>query len=110
MELRAKVTYRNRSMEPVYECDYPLKDYMDVLSMDMKKLISDVEDLVYQMNGNKAKDEWSEADLIAFNKIRSKLLDKAGEIGRLPDCIYDGAQDNTSPASFWERAFNGRGK
>lgn len=106
MELRAKVTYKNRNMEPVYECDYPLKDYTDVLSMDLKKLISDVEDLVYLVNGSKPKEEWSDAELVCFNKIRCKLLDKAGELTRLPDSIYDGAGDNSSPASFWERTFN----
>lgn len=108
MELRAKITYKNRNMEPVYECDYPLKDYTDVLSMDLKKLISDVEDLVYLVNGNKPKEEWNEAELIAFNKIRCKLLDKAGELTRLPESIYDGEENANSPASFWERTFNDR--
>lgn len=108
--MRAKVTYKNRNMEPVYECDYPLKDYTDVLSMDLKKLISDVEDLIYQMNDNKPKEEWSEAELVAFNKIRCKLLDKAGELTRLPDCLYDASGDTSSPASFWERMFDDKRK
>ena len=104
MKLRARVTYRNRKMEPVYESDYPLTDYTDTLSMDLKRLISDVEDLVYMANGNKPKDEWSESEIISFNKIRCKLLNKSGEISRLPECIYD-AEVGDPPERFWERVF-----
>lgn len=107
MNLKAKVVYRNRNLEPVYECEYMLKDYADVLSMDMKKIVSDVEDLVYLANGNKPKEEWTEAELVAFNKIRCKLLDKAGEMSRLPESLYDADADKSgSPGTFWERMFD----
>ena len=108
MNLKAKVQYRNRRQEVLQEVDYLLQDYTDVLSMDMKRIISDIEDLVYTANGGKSKEDWSEGELTQFNKIRCKLLDKAGELSRLPGCIYDGdtAADTGAPSSFWERIFN----
>lgn len=44
----------------------------------------DVEDLVYAINGNMPKELWNQETLGLFNRIRHKLLDKAGEIERLP--------------------------
>ena len=107
MNLRVKVIYRNRKMEPIYENDTPLTDYTDSLSMDMKRILSDVEDLVYLANGNKPKEEWSDEETIAFGKIRCKLLDKSGEISRLPGSIYDG-DVGEPPSSFWERILGGK--
>ena len=84
-DLKVKVVYRDRNLNPTSEQVYPLRDYADMLRLDLMRVVSDVEDLVYMVNGNKPKDEWSDETWILFQKIRHKLLDKAGAIGRLPD-------------------------
>ena len=81
-ELKVKVVYRDRDLNPTSEKTYLLRDYTDMLKMDILRAVADVEDLVYITNGNKPKDEWT-----AFQRIRHKLLDKAGSIGRLPNDI-----------------------
>lgn len=71
-------------MDPVYTKTYSLEEYTEMLRTDMLRLVTDVEDLCYAANNNKPKDEWSDTTFEAFNKIKHKLLDKAGDIGRLP--------------------------
>lgn len=79
-----------------------------MLSLDLKRIITDVEDLAYMINGNTVKEEWNEAELILFNKIRSKILDKAGELGRLSDNIYDADTHNDRVSKFWDELFGGK--
>lgn len=86
-ELKVKVVYRDRDLNPTSEKTYLLRDYTDMLKMDILRAVADVEDLVYITNGNKPKDEWSDDTWTAFQRIRHKLLDKAGSIGRLPNDI-----------------------
>jgi len=43
---------------------------------------------MYAMNGNKQKADWSDESWSAFCRIKHKLLDKAGDIGRLPETIF----------------------
>lgn len=102
MNLKAKVVYKNKQLETVSECVYPLEDYAEMLSMDLKRIITDVEDLIYTMNDNLPKEEWGSAEISAFTKIRSKILDKAGEVGRLSECIFDADKDGCV-AGFWDR-------
>lgn len=83
--LKVKVVYRDRNLNPTSEKTYLLRDYTDMLKMDMLHLVEDVEDLVLIANGNKPKDEWNDDTWTAFQRIRHKLLDKAGAVGRLPD-------------------------
>lgn len=74
-----------------------------MLSLDLKRVITDVEDLIYTINGGCPKDEWDKETLALFSKIRSKILDKAGEIDRLPSCIFDADADKGSVAGFWDK-------
>ena len=83
-DLVVKVTYLDASLKPRYCKTYPLREYTDQLQEDLRRVITDVEDLCYLANDNKEKDEWSDATFSLFNKIKHKLLDKAGDIGRLP--------------------------
>lgn len=55
-----------------------------MLKADLLRLITDIEDLCYSVNGNRPKDEWSDETWSTFCKLKHKLLDKAGEISRLP--------------------------
>lgn len=63
---------------------------------------------MYSVNGNKPKDMWDEADMLIFNKIKHKILDKAGEIGRLPENVYIPSAEEAASASFWESLFKER--
>lgn len=86
-DMKVRIIYRDRELNPTAEKIYPLQDYADMLKMDVLRIVTDVEDLVYLANGNRPKDEWSDDTWTAFQKIRHKLLDKAGSIGRLPQDI-----------------------
>lgn len=103
MELKTRIVYKNKKLETVSECVYPLRDYADMLSLDLKRIITDVEDLLYSMNDNRPKEEWKDAELSAFNKIKHKILDKAGEIERLPENIFDSDVMNDSVSAFWDK-------
>lgn len=106
MKLRTKIVYKNKNLEPISECEYELADYTDMVSLELKRIITDIEDLMYMENGNRSKDEWGEAEVIQFNKIKHKILDKAGEIQRLPETIFDAETSKSSALSFWSELFN----
>ena len=82
--MNVKVEYRNAKMELISEQVYDLTDYTAMLKADLLRLITDIEDLCYSVNGNRPKDEWSDETWSTFCKLKHKLLDKAGEISRLP--------------------------
>ena len=84
-----RVSYKNADMKEVCEKRYTLEEYTGMLRADLLRLITDIEDLVYEMNGNKPKREWSDTSWAAFQKVKHKMLDKAGEIGRLAENIQE---------------------
>lgn len=98
--LGVRIIYRNEKLEPVYEKAYSLKDYSEMLRADLLRLISDVEELVYENNGNKPKEAWPDETWSAFCKIKHKLLDKAGDIGRLPENIFEYSEQEESLSEF----------
>lgn len=87
-DIGVKVTYRNEKLDPVYEKIYSLKEYTDMLRADLLRLITDVEDMIYRANDNKPREEWTDETWAAFCRFKHKLLDKAGDIGRLPENIF----------------------
>ena len=86
-ELCVKVTYRNKDMNPTCSKVYRLDEYTEMLRADLLKLVTDVENLCYVANNNKPKEEWSDETFSYFCLIKHKLLDKAGDIGRIPENI-----------------------
>ena len=52
------------------------------------------------ISGKSNKEDWSDEELAAFEKIKHKLLDKAGEIGRLPENIFDANEEPASMGRF----------
>lgn len=86
-ELCVKVTYRDKDMNPTYSKTYSLGEYTDMLRTDLMRLVTDVENLCYLANDNKPKNEWSDETFSMFCLIKHKLLDKAGDIGRIPGNI-----------------------
>lgn len=60
---------------------------------DLLKVITDIEDAFYVATGNKHRDEWPDDVWGAFTRIKHKLLDKAGDIGRLPENLVRVGED-----------------
>ena len=83
------ISYKNANQETVCTRTYTLKEYTDMLHADLLRLITDVEDMVYRFNGGKPKTEWTDESWSAFCCIKHKLLDKAGEIERLPQNLVE---------------------
>ena len=89
-EIGVRVTYRDRERRPTYTKLYSIAEYTEMLRADLLRTITDIEDLCYAANDNKPKEDWSDETFSEFNKIKHKILDKAGDIGRLPEnlCEY----------------------
>ncbi len=87
--LGVQVTYRNHDMERVYTRTYSFREYTEMLHADLLRLVTDIEDLCYTANDGKPKEEWTDESFAAFNKIKHKLLDKAGDIGRIPENLVE---------------------
>lgn len=81
------IIYRDEKLEPTWRKTYTLDEYVSMQKMDLFRLITDVEDLVYALNDYKPRSEWSDDAWSRFQAIRHKMLDKAGDIGRLSDTI-----------------------
>ena len=92
--LKVKITYRNAKLEPVDTQMYDFESYTEILRNDLVKLIADVENAFYIVNGNAPKDKWPDEVWGAFMRIKHKLLDKAGAIGRLPENIMEGGEED----------------
>ena len=94
--LSVHIVYRNEKLMPVSDYMYSLDEYTQMIRNDMMRMITDVEDLVYEATGGLPKEKWADETWARFAKIKHKLLDKAGEVGRLPQCIvYGGVGDGT---------------
>ena len=93
-DITVRITYRDKDLHPTYTKTYSLGEYADIIRADLQGLVGDVETLGYIANDNKPKEEWSDESFAVFSRVKHKLLDKAGEIGRLPSNINvrDGEQ------------------
>lgn len=106
--LGVHVVYRDKNLNPVMEKTYPLQDYLDLIRSDLLRVITDVEDMVYHLEHEKPREEWSDENWTAFCKIKHKLLDKAGDIERLPKNLVslDDAERDEDLSRFVARVFN----
>ena len=84
-DFKVKIEYKNKNLETVVEKEYNFIDYTEMLNLELKRVLMDIEDAFYYLSGNKQKQEWSPELAERFNKIRHKLLDQANAIRRLPD-------------------------
>lgn len=83
-EPKVHIVYRNAKLVPVADEVYSLTEYVGMVRNDLLRLISDVEDLAYVATGGTVKAEWDDSVWSKFCLIKHKLLDKAGEMERLP--------------------------
>lgn len=84
MAYKVKVVYKNADGEMVGEHTYSLSEYVNMIKTDLFRVITDVEDVLYVARGGESKDDWGAQINESFNRIKHKLLDKAGDISRLP--------------------------
>lgn len=107
-DFKVTIEYKNKDLETVVEKEYSFIDYTEMINLELKRILTDIEDAFYKFSGNKQKDEWN-ADLInSFNKIRHKLLDQANAIRRLPENLsYKGVKASSmSFSEFIARTLN----
>lgn len=88
-EIGVRVTYRDKDLKPTYTRTYSLPEYTEMIRSDITNLISEVEKMAYIANDNKPKEEWSDESFSLFNRIKHRLLDKAGEISRIPENLIE---------------------
>lgn len=104
-EINVRVTYRDKNLQPTYTKTYTLTEYAETMRSDLQGLVGEVETLGYIANGNKPKEEWSDESFAIFSRIKHKLLDKAGEIERLPSNMILRASEPLS--NYVARLLNG---
>lgn len=99
-DFKVTIKYKNKDLETVVEKEYSFTDYTDMLNLEIKRVLMDVEDAFYYFSGNKQKSEWDSELMERFNKIRHKLLDQANSVKRLPENLsYRGVRGSTMPLS-----------
>ena len=86
--LGVHIVYRNDRMEVVDQKDYTLEAYTEMIRASLFQIVSDVEELAYEANDNKPREQWMDETWRLFSRIKHRLLDHAGDIGRLPDTVY----------------------
>ena len=99
-DFKVKVEYKNKNLETVVEKEYSFIDYTEMLSLELKRVLMDIEDAFYCLSGNKQKQEWTPEMTERFQKIRHKILDQANAIKRLPaNLSYKGVRGSSIPFS-----------
>lgn len=106
-EIGVRVVYRDRERRPTYTKLYTLAEYTEMLRADLLRVITDVEDLCYAANGNQPKEDWSDDTFAAFSKIKHKILDKAGDVGRIPENLCEITREPIS--NYLARMIDGEG-
>ena len=97
---KVKIEYKNKDLETVVEKEYEFLDYTEMLSLELKRILMDIEDAFYHFSGNKQKQDWPPELTERFQKIRHKLLDQSNAIKRLPENLsYKTVKANTMPFS-----------
>jgi len=107
-DFKVVIEYKNKNLETVVEKEYTLSDYTEMLSLELKRSLMDIEDAFYYFTGNKQKSDWSPEVVEKFNKIRHKILDQANAVKRLPENLsYRGVKATAVPFSeFLAKALN----
>lgn len=87
-DFTVKVSYRNKDSSDMREWTYDFKQYTEMMKRELMRIIMEVEDTIYHLQGSRSKDEWDSETMEHFQKIRHKLLDQANAIERLPQTLH----------------------
>ena len=87
-DFTVKVSYRNKECDNMREWNYDFKQYTEMMKRELMRVIMEVEDTIYHLQGSRSKDEWDSETMERFQKIRHKLLDQANAIERLPQTLH----------------------
>ena len=99
-DFKVRIEYKNKNLETVVEKQYDFIDYTDMLHLELKRILMEIEDAFYYFSGNKQKQDWPPELTERFTKIRHKLLDQANSIRRLPENLsYKDVKATTMPFS-----------
>ena len=87
-DFTVKVAYRSKDMTDMREWTYDFKPYTEMMKRELMRIIMEVEDTIYHLQGSRSKEEWDSETMEHFQKIRHKLLDQANSIERLPQTLH----------------------
>lgn len=87
-DFTVKVSYKNRNLEDVSNRTYDFNQYTEMIKLELMRIIMDVEDAFYALQGSTAKEDWNSDTMARFQKIRHKLLDQANAVERIPQNLY----------------------
>ena len=87
-DFSVKISYKNKNLENVSNRTYDFLQYTEMIKLELMRIIMDVEDAFYMLQDAKSKEEWDDATMAQFQKIRHKLLDQANAVERLPHNLY----------------------
>ena len=87
-DFTVKVAYRNKETSELREWTYDFKQYTEMMKRELMRIIMEVEDTIYHLQGSRSKEEWDTETMEHFQKIRHKLLDQANAIERLPQSLH----------------------
>lgn len=94
-DFTVKVDTRTRDGAVMNTHVYPFDEYTDWLSMKLKQMIRQVEDLCLQTENQAPREQWSKETEQRFTALRKSILDSANAVGRLPETLcYQGIPCN----------------
>mgnify|MGYP004491744493 FL=1 len=99
-DFTVQITYKNKTLDDVSSRTCSLTDYCQELRTKIMHTIMDVENIFYESQQNKSKEEWDLDAMRDFQKIRHKMLDAANAVERLPmNLQYKGTSVNSVKAA-----------
>lgn len=99
-DFKVNIEYKNKRLQTVNEKEYEFTQYTEMLQLELMRIIMDIEDAFYQLQGGLQKEDWTPEAQEMFQKIRHKMLDQANAIKRLPSTLnYRGVPCNAKNLS-----------
>jgi len=71
-DFTVKVAYRSKDMTDTREWTYDFKQYTEMMKRELMRIIMEVEDTIYHLQGSRSKEEWDTETMEHFQKIRHK--------------------------------------
>ena len=91
-----RIEYKNQDMETVVVKEYPFLQYLEMVASGITSVITDVENVFYEMENGEQKENWSKEHVQKFKAIRHKLLDHANSVRRLNITLFHNGENPTT--------------